>query len=158
MQWLVDGAQGMLGVDLVRRLGDRSDDEVRALGRGDLDVIDAGACLDAARGCDVVVNCAAYTAVDNAESDEAAAFMVNAVGAANLARAARFAGARSSTRPPTMSSPATRSSRGRRMRRWRPGRPTANQGRGRVGDAGENPDHLVLTVLIGRAEVEDVVQ
>lgn len=84
----------MLGVDLVRRLGDRPDDGVHALGRGDLDVTDAAACIEAARGCDVVVNCAAYTEVDAAESEEAAAFTVNAVGAANLSRAARVAGAR----------------------------------------------------------------
>jgi len=94
MRWLVAGAQGMLGVDVVRRLADRPRDDVRALGRGELDVTDSDACIDAVRGRDVVVNCAAYTAVDAAESDEAAAFAVNAVGAAHLARAARRAGAR----------------------------------------------------------------
>ena len=40
------------------------------------------------------MNCAAYTAVDDAETHEAEAFALNAVGAANLARAAREHGAR----------------------------------------------------------------
>jgi len=67
---------------------------VRAARRADLDVTDAAAVAAAVRDVDVVVNCAAWTAVDDAESREADAFGVNAVGAANLARAARAAGAR----------------------------------------------------------------
>ena len=59
-----------------------------------LDITDAQACLDVMVDLDLVVNCAAYTAVDDAESHEPVAFTVNAVGAANLARAARAAGAR----------------------------------------------------------------
>jgi dTDP-4-dehydrorhamnose reductase len=45
-------------------------------------------------GHDVVVNAAAYTAVDSAETHEGEAFTVNAVGAANLARACARTGAR----------------------------------------------------------------
>ncbi|QTE30250.1 dTDP-4-dehydrorhamnose reductase [Pengzhenrongella sicca] len=104
MRWLVVGASGMLGQDVASTLTVRGHD-VRTTGRsvldGDalnghraLDITDADACLAAAAGADVVMNCAAYTAVDAAETDEAAAFAVNAVGAANLARAARRAGAR----------------------------------------------------------------
>jgi len=94
MRWLVVGAHGMLGTDLVRRVADDREHEVIGLGRAELDITDSDACHDAVDNCDVVVNCAAYTAVDAAESDEANAFAVNAVGAANLARAARLAGAR----------------------------------------------------------------
>jgi RmlD substrate binding domain len=47
------------------------------------------------QGCDVVVNAAAWTAVDAAEAKEPAAFAVNAVGARNVALAAREADARS---------------------------------------------------------------
>jgi len=83
----------MLGQDLVPLLRDRGH-EVVAADRRSLDVTDPDAVLAAARGVDVVANCAAYTAVDAAETDEAAAFTVNAVGAAHLARAAREAGAR----------------------------------------------------------------
>lgn len=93
MHWLVTGARGMLGrdvVDVVRRAGH----EVTPLGRDELDITDPRATADVAAGADVVLNCAAYTAVDAAEGDEAAAFTVNAVGPANLARAARWAGAR----------------------------------------------------------------
>ena len=93
MRWLVAGAGGMLGQDLVPLLRSRGHDVI-ATGRATLDVTDPDAVAAAARGVDVVANCSAYTAVDAAEKDEAAAFAVNAVGAANLARAARLAGAR----------------------------------------------------------------
>lgn len=67
---------------------------MRALGRSDLDVTDAGAVAREVRDVDVVVNCAAWTAVDDAEAQEAAAFDLNAVAPQLLARAAREAGAR----------------------------------------------------------------
>ncbi|WP_347353904.1 dTDP-4-dehydrorhamnose reductase [Intrasporangium sp.] len=89
---LVTGAQGMLGQDLVPALR-TAGHEVTALARADLDVTDAQACRLAAAGHDLVVNAAAWTAVDDAETHEAEAFSVNAVGAANLARAATTAGA-----------------------------------------------------------------
>ena len=90
---LVAGAGGMLGHDLVPALR-RAGWVVTALGRDDLDVTDASQCVAAVDGHDLVVNAAAYTAVDTAETDEAAAFAVNAVGAANVARACSRAGAR----------------------------------------------------------------
>lgn len=92
-RWLVTGAQGMLGTDLVAVLRERGA-AVRALGRADLDVTDPQAVTGAVRGVDVVVNCAAWTAVDDAEADEARAFTLNALAPALLARAAREVGAR----------------------------------------------------------------
>lgn len=83
----------MLGQDLTAMLEERGE-TVRAVDRDTVDITDAAASAGIAEGVDVVVNCAAYTAVDRAEEDEAAAFAVNAVGAANVARAARLAGAR----------------------------------------------------------------
>jgi len=93
MRWIVVGAAGMLGQDVVAA-AQAAGHKVVALTRAELDVTAAAACRDALDGADVVVNGAAYTAVDAAEEHEADAFTVNAVGASNLARAAAAAGAR----------------------------------------------------------------
>lgn len=93
MQWLVVGANGMLGTDLVAMLTTRGE-RVSGIDREQIDITDAAATADLAAAVDVVVNCAAYTAVDAAEGNEDTAFTVNAVGAANIARAARSSGAR----------------------------------------------------------------
>ncbi len=84
-RYLITGASGMLGRDLQSALVGR---DVTALRRADLDVTDLSAVTDAAAGHDVIINAAAYTKVDDAESDEDAAYAVNAVGARNLAIAA----------------------------------------------------------------------
>jgi dTDP-4-dehydrorhamnose reductase len=81
----------MLGTDLLDALSGR---DVTALTRADLDITDSASVHRAVRGHDVVINAAAYTDVDAAESDEAAAYAVNATGAGNLADAAATAGAR----------------------------------------------------------------
>jgi dTDP-4-dehydrorhamnose reductase len=66
---------------------------VTALSRAELDVTDARATLAAVAGHDVVINAAAYTKVDDAESHEDEAYAINATGAENLARAAAAHGA-----------------------------------------------------------------
>ncbi len=91
-RWLVTGAGGLLGRDVVGLLGPGR--PVTALTRAELDVTDAGAVEAAVAGHDVVVHCAAWTAVDDAEDHEPQAFAVNAVGASNVARACAAAGAR----------------------------------------------------------------
>lgn len=88
----VVGAGGMLGVDLVDALS-RHGHAVTALRRAELDVTDRSACRDAIDGHDVVLNAAAYTAVDAAETHEREAFAVNALAAENLAHACASAGA-----------------------------------------------------------------
>ncbi|RZS57397.1 dTDP-4-dehydrorhamnose reductase [Microcella putealis] len=88
---LIAGASGMLGRDLQTALAGRA---VTAATRAELDITDAASASDAVAGHDVVVNCAAYTAVDAAESDEEAAHLINATGAENLARASARHGAR----------------------------------------------------------------
>jgi dTDP-4-dehydrorhamnose reductase len=93
-RWLVTGAAGMLGRDLTALLSAR-EEEFTALGRPDLDITDAeavAAALSAAKP-DVVVNCAAWTAVDAAEEHEAAALAANGQGPATLAAACAAAGA-----------------------------------------------------------------
>ena len=82
----------MLGQDVVARLR-AAEQDVSVSTQADLDITDAAACTSAVEGFDVVVNCAAWTAVDDAETQEGAAFGANAVGPANLARAATAAGA-----------------------------------------------------------------
>ena len=91
-RWLVAGAAGMLGKDLCRVV-EQAGHEVTGADLPGLDILDPAQCAAQVVGHDVVVNVAAYTAVDAAESDEATAFAVNAVGAANLARAASAEGA-----------------------------------------------------------------
>ncbi len=93
MRWLLTGAGGMLGRDAVELLRSQGE-SVTAADRGALDITDRGAVRDAVRGHDVVLNCAGWTAVDDAETHEAAAFAANAVGPAVLARAARACDAR----------------------------------------------------------------
>jgi dTDP-4-dehydrorhamnose reductase len=94
-RWLVVGAAGMLGQDLVAALGESpGTHEVTAVDRDEVNIIDPHACLAVVAGHDLVVNVAAWTAVDDAESQEAQAFSVNAVGAANVARACAATGTR----------------------------------------------------------------
>ncbi|QBI20300.1 dTDP-4-dehydrorhamnose reductase [Egibacter rhizosphaerae] len=91
MRALITGAGGQLGRAITR--GWR-DDELIAPGASDLDVTDEPSVWAAVRDYQpqVVVNCAAYTAVDACETDPEPAWAVNAGGAANLARACSAAG------------------------------------------------------------------
>jgi dTDP-4-dehydrorhamnose reductase len=93
--WLVTGASGMLGHDLTALLTGRGA-EVTALDRAALDITEPAAVLDAVQEIrpDIVVNCAAWTAVDEAEAHEDLALAVNGGGAANLAAACAKTGAR----------------------------------------------------------------
>lgn len=93
MRILVTGAQGQVGLSLAETAAARGV-ELLAVGRADLDItrkssVDAGML---AHKPDVVVNAAAYTAVDKAESEPDKAHLVNATGAGNVAEACRAAG------------------------------------------------------------------
>lgn len=93
MRWLVTGSDGLLGADLVATLQAAGED-VDAAPRRVLDVTDADSVAPAVEGHDVVVNAAAWTAVDDAETREDEAAVVNGTGPRLLARAARQHGAR----------------------------------------------------------------
>jgi dTDP-4-dehydrorhamnose reductase len=95
MRLLVTGSGGMLGHRVCHRALELGHD-VTGLTRADLDVTDLDACLRAVEEHlpEAVVNCAAYTKVDDAESDRETAMAVNATGAGNVARAAATNGAR----------------------------------------------------------------
>jgi dTDP-4-dehydrorhamnose reductase len=84
----------MLGRD-VMRAAERANHEMAALARADVDVTDARAVRDAIRreAPAAVVNCAAYTNVDGAESEPDEALRVNGVSAGVVAAAAAEAGA-----------------------------------------------------------------
>jgi len=91
VRWLITGSGGQLGHHLQARLAGA---DVIALTRADLDITDAGAVRDAVaqHQPDVLINAAAYTAVDAAETDEANALAINAVAPAHLAAAIRDQG------------------------------------------------------------------
>jgi dTDP-4-dehydrorhamnose reductase len=86
-RWLVTGSTGKLGHDLVTVLATTPGADVVAAPRRLLDITDPEAVREAVDGCDIVINCAAWTDVDGAEADEPGAFMVNAAGPANIAAA-----------------------------------------------------------------------
>lgn len=88
MNILITGANGQVGRELVARLQDRA--TILAAGRDTLDITDPAAVerTAAAFRPHVIINAAAYTAVDKAESDPAAAYAVNRDAVRHLARAA----------------------------------------------------------------------
>ena len=90
MRLLVTGRNGQVATSLAERAAAHPGIEVLALGRPELDLENPAtveAAIAAARP-DLVVNAAAYTAVDKAESDSGRAFAANRDGAAAAARAA----------------------------------------------------------------------
>jgi dTDP-4-dehydrorhamnose reductase len=93
MRVLLAGGSGQLGRELQRCKP--ADAELLVLGSQELDLREAEvvAARVSAFQPQVIINAAAYTAVDRAESEEDAAFGVNGKGAANLASAARTVGA-----------------------------------------------------------------
>jgi len=93
MRVLVSGARGLLGAAVVREFS--RDHDVLALDRSSLDVTDTAAIAAAvaAAAPGVIINCAAYNHVDQAEDEPAKALAVNAFGALALAQAAERAGA-----------------------------------------------------------------
>lgn len=93
MRLLVTGGNGLLGREIVEVFRPRFD--LRVTDLAELDVTDPAACRREVEGFrpDVVIHCAAYTAVDRAESEPEAARLLNVEGTRNVARASRERGA-----------------------------------------------------------------
>jgi dTDP-4-dehydrorhamnose reductase len=95
MKILVTGTEGQLARSLVERARFRADVELVALGRPqlDLEVPGSAAAAIGETAPDLVINAAAYTAVDRAEDEPERAFRINADAAGEVAAAAARAGA-----------------------------------------------------------------
>lgn len=88
---LVTGVKGQIVQSLLETAKNRIDLEVIAIGRPTLDLVDPATIKAAliAISPDLIVSAAAYTAVDQAETDEALALAVNGVAPGELARVSR---------------------------------------------------------------------
>lgn len=95
MRVIVTGARGQLGTDVVRLL-DMQGEIVYAADLADMDITNAQSVESFfhAHPADAVIHCAAYTAVDKAESEPELCRLVNETGTQHIARAAEAAGAK----------------------------------------------------------------
>jgi dTDP-4-dehydrorhamnose reductase len=93
MRVLIIGSGSQVGFELMRAAWPKGTG-LRGLSRSDLDITDQSKVATTIRdaGCDLVVNAAAYTAVDRAESEADAAFAVNRDGVGHIATACASAG------------------------------------------------------------------
>lgn len=89
MKVLITGAHGQLGQDIAR-IFNLAGHEVFSCGREELNITDLDQCfqVSSTRRPDWIIHCAAYAAVDAAETDVDGAYLVNAVGTRNMALAA----------------------------------------------------------------------
>lgn len=94
MRVLVTGAKGQLGSDLLKEFSKRNIDAV-GIDIDELDITDSAATrnviekINSTNKLDAIIHCAAYTAVDNAEDNEALVTEINAGGTKNIAVVAK---------------------------------------------------------------------
>jgi len=95
MKVLVTGASGQLGRDVVLLL-EKEGHDILACDRDQMDITNQAQCNEVISSYhpEVIIHCAAYTAVDAAETDTDGAYKVNAVGTRNVAVAAEKVGAK----------------------------------------------------------------
>lgn len=94
MKVLVTGAKGQLGFDLVNYLHESYD--ILSYDKTDLDITDICNTVKIVKEVkpDIIINCAAYTDVDDCERNVDLSYKINAIGVGNLAAAAVETGAR----------------------------------------------------------------
>ena len=87
MKILVTGSNGMLGSDLSEILCQKH--EVFTLTKDNLDITDREKTIKTVKSAntDILINCAAYTMVDQAEKEKELAFTINGIGVQNVALA-----------------------------------------------------------------------
>jgi dTDP-4-dehydrorhamnose reductase len=92
MKIIVTGVRGQLGFDVLRELKDRNYYNVLGIGSEELDITDNQSVKEFMKNQkpDVIIHCAAYTAVDNAEDDEKLCHDVNVNGTKYLVNAAKI--------------------------------------------------------------------
>ena len=90
-RYLVTGASGQLGYDIIRELNKRGIFDVLALSSNDLDITDERLVHKVIEeyAPDYVIHCAAYTQVDNAEENAEMCYKVNVEGTKNIVDACR---------------------------------------------------------------------
>ena len=91
MRFLVTGVRGQLGYDVCKELRSRGYDDIVEANSSNMDITNAENVkefIDQAKP-DVIIHCAAHTAVDKAEEEVEKAFNINAFGTLNLVNAAK---------------------------------------------------------------------
>ncbi|MBR6027605.1 MAG: dTDP-4-dehydrorhamnose reductase [Clostridia bacterium] len=94
MRFLVTGVNGQLGGDVTACLTAQGH-ACTGVGRSEMNLTDSESIRETVRRCqpEVIIHCAAYTAVDRAESEPETCMLVNAVGTKHLVDAAMETGA-----------------------------------------------------------------
>lgn len=87
---LITGCQGQLGKELNRFYAHKSDIEIVNTDVQEMDITDQKSVMQKIKEVnpDIIINCAAHTAVDNCEKEEELAYQINAIGPKNLSCAA----------------------------------------------------------------------
>jgi len=95
MKILITGANGQLGKELAKQYKRKKDIDLILAGRLDLDItsVDQVNAFVKENKPDVIINCAAHTAVDKCETETEMAYKINTLGPKNLAVAANKIGA-----------------------------------------------------------------
>ena len=81
MKVAIIGSTGQLGSDILEVFGE----DALPLSHDEMEVKDINSCINVLKDVDVVINCAAYVKVDESEDNPEEAFMINAIGARNVA-------------------------------------------------------------------------